>query len=418
MRIVVWGINYTPEVTGIGPHNAALCEFLNSRGHDVGMLTTFCYYPAWRKPPEDHWRLFRTDRVNGVPVHRCWHFVPRRLANWKRVLHELSFVVVSTLRFFTLPRPDLIVVVSPPLLLGAAAWLAGRMKNAPFIFHVQDLQPDGALELGMLKAGFFARALRAMEAFAYRKAHRVSGISMGMLKVFVKKGVAEKKLLYFPNTIALPKPEELPGRGVFRSKHGFQRDDFLAVYSGNLGVKHGLQILVEAAQLIKNERIRILIFGNGSMRDSLSASFVRKGLKNIDLFPLLAEPEYHAMLADADVCLITQRKGAGHSFFPSKLLSTLAFSKPVLTVADADCELARVLAEGRFGVNVSPDEPQALAQELERMAESPETLAEFGAAGRKFVAQFDRDRVFSEFNAAMLADGQATPIFTNSPLSG
>lgn len=404
MRIIVWGINYAPEVTGIGPHNVALCEFLQKNGHDVGMLTTFCYYPAWRKLPEDRGRLFRTDRVHDVTVHRCWHFVPRRLASWKRILHELSFVVASLLRLLTLPRADLLIVVSPPLLLGAAAWLAGWIKRTPFIFHVQDLQPDGALELGMLKPGPFAHLLRAVETFAYRKARRVSGISRGMLNVLANRGVPAGRLLYFPNTIALPRPGEIPARGLFRSRHGFQPDDFLAVYSGNLGVKHGLQTLVEAAQLLKNGRVKILIFGSGSTRESLAALIVGNGLKSIDLFPLLSEPEYHALLADADICLIPQRKGVGHSFFPSKLLNTLAFGKPVLTVADADSELVRVLGEGRFGVNVPPEEPQALASELERLAQLPDTLAEFGEAGRKFVAQFERERVFSEFNAAISED--------------
>ena len=189
MRIVVWGINYAPEVTGIGPHNTALCEFLQGSGYDVEMVTTFCYYPAWHKLPGDIGRIYRTDELNGIPVHRCWHYVPGRTASWKRILHEMSFVATSTLRALTLRRPDLIIVISPPLLIGAAAWLVGNVKNAPYLFHVQDLQPDGAMGLGMLKKGFFTRLLYGLEAFAYRMAWRVSGISRGMLEAFSKKQI-------------------------------------------------------------------------------------------------------------------------------------------------------------------------------------------------------------------------------------
>src|SRR6202171_1889644 len=102
MRVIVWGINYAPEITGIAPHNVALCEFLKSKGEDVEMVTTFAYYPAWRKRPEDRHLLYRTDRISGVPVHRCWHFVPDRVTPGKRVLHEATFILTSTLRILTL----------------------------------------------------------------------------------------------------------------------------------------------------------------------------------------------------------------------------------------------------------------------------------------------------------------------------
>ena len=115
MRVIVWSINYAPEVTGISPHNVALCEFLQRRGDDVEMLTTFSYYPAWRKRPEDRGQFYRTDVINGVPVHRCWHYVPARVSAWKRIIHEGTFVVTSTLRGLFLRGPDVYVVVSPPL---------------------------------------------------------------------------------------------------------------------------------------------------------------------------------------------------------------------------------------------------------------------------------------------------------------
>src|SRR2546428_12354686 len=121
MRIIVWGINYTPEITGIAPHNVALCEFLQRHGQDVEMVTTFAYYPAWRKRAEDRHLLYRTGGINGVKIHRCWHFVPARVSAVKRILHEATFVFTSILRVLSLKRPDGYVVVSPPLLLGAAA---------------------------------------------------------------------------------------------------------------------------------------------------------------------------------------------------------------------------------------------------------------------------------------------------------
>ncbi|MEY2559575.1 MAG: colanic acid biosynthesis glycosyl transferase WcaI [Verrucomicrobiota bacterium] len=397
MRVIVWGINYAPEFTGIAPHSVALCDFLHTRGDDVSMVTGFAYYPSWEKRPDDRGHLYRTDLINGVPVHRCWQFVPKRVSALKRIFHEASFVFTSTLRALSLPRPDVYVLVSPPLLLGVVGWLVGKIKHAPFVFHVQDMQPDAAVGLGMLKASWFTRVLYWLEAFAYRHAARVSGITQGMLKSFRGKGVPESKLVYFPNAIALNDAGPPPARGEFRSRHEFAPEEFLAVYAGNLGVKQGLEVLLETAPLLRDPRIRILICGDGAQRESLTNRVRELKLPNVSMLPLQAGRDYRALLVDADVCFITQQIGAGNSFFPSKLLGLLAESKPVVTVAAPECELALSLAEGKFGVNVAPGNARELADLLDSLASDPERLAEFGAAGRRYVEQFEKGNVMQNF---------------------
>jgi colanic acid biosynthesis glycosyl transferase WcaI len=397
MRVIVWGINYAPEFTGIAPHSVALCEFLRGQGHDVEVLTSFPYYPAWRKEPEDFGKLYRTDIVNDVPVHRGWHFVPARVSALGRIVHEGSFVFTSTLRALFLPRPDVYIVVSPPLLLGVAALLVGKLKRAPFVFHVQDMQPDAAVGLGMLKPSWFTRALYGLEAFAYRHAARVSGITRGMLKTFLSKGVPASKLIYFPNAIDLRTYAAPPPRGEFRKRHDFAPDEFLAVYAGNLGVKQGLEVLLETAALLQDQRIRFLICGDGAQREVLAARAREMKLPNFSMLPLQAGSDYLALLADADVCFITQQAGAGNSFFPSKLLGLLAVSKPVVTVAAPECELALALREGNFGVNVPPGQPRELAVLLDALAKDLQRLAEYGAAGRRYVEQFEKTRVMESF---------------------
>ena len=397
MRIIVWGINYAPEFTGIAPHSVALCEFLHARGHDVEMVTTFSYYPTWRKLPEDEGKLYRTDIINGVPVHRCWHYVPERVSPLKRIIHEATFIKTSFLRLLALPRPDVLVVVSPPLALGAAAWKMGWLKRVPFVFHVQDLQPDAALKLGMLKQGWFTRALLGLEAFAYAKAAGVSSITRGMLDVFRSKGVPEEKLVYFPNAIALRDAPPPPPRGAFRERNGFAADEFIAVYAGNLGVKQGLDVLIEAARLVTDKRIRIVICGAGAQRDVLAARVRELGLPNVTMLPLQEGEDYRSLLADVDVCFITQQAGAGNSFFPSKLLGLLAQGKPVIIVADPESELARSVGEGQYGLSLPPGQPAELARVLDSLAADPQRLAQFSAAGQQYVQQWEKTAVMENF---------------------
>jgi colanic acid biosynthesis glycosyl transferase WcaI len=395
MRVIAWGINYAPEFAGIAPHNVALCEFLDAEGHDVEMLTTFAYYPIWQKSADDRGRFFRTDMVNRIPVHRCWHFVPARVSALKRILHEGSFVFTSALRSLFLSAPDVYVLVSPPLLLGMAAWLVGKLKRAPFVFHVQDMQPDAAVGLGMLKASWLTKMLYRLESFAYRKAARVSGITPGMLQSFRKKGVPESKLIYFPNTIELPNYTSLPERGSFRRRNGFAADDFLAVYSGNLGVKQGLDILLETAPLLNDPRIRLVICGDGAQREALAARARQMKLTNLHFLPF--EDDYRALLIDADICFITQQVGSGNSFFPSKLLGILAEGRPVVAVSAPESELAVALREGGFGVNVPPGRPEELGALLDALAKDPERLWIYGVSGRRYVEQFEESRVMRGF---------------------
>lgn len=402
MRIIVWGINYAPEITGIAPHNVALCEFLQRRGQDVEMVTTFAYYPAWRKRPEDRYSFYRTDCINHVPVHRCWHFVPERVSAWKRILHEGTFVLTSTLRVLTLKRADVYVIPSPPLLLGLAAWFVTSLKRAPFVFHVQDLQPDAAVGLGMLRTGWFTRALYWLEAFAYEHAVRVSGISEEILDAFRRKGVAETKLILFPNGVALPDSTEIIEPGRFRAKNGLRTDDFLAIYAGNLGVKQGLNILLDAAERLRVDRhIRIVLCGDGAERASLEKNVRERALDNVLMLPLYSGRDYHELLVDADISLITQQSGSGNSFFPSKLLITLAHSSPVLTVADEESALARAVNEGRFGINLIPGKPDSLAETLRGLAADRARLKDWGEAGREYVKRFEQTGVLGRFLAEL-----------------
>src|SRR5579883_410866 len=122
MRINIWGINYAPELTGIAVYNTGLCNYLSECGDEVTMVTGFPYYPSWRKSPQDAGKFWRTEMCGKVQVNRCWLYVPEQPTAIARIIHELTFVMTSFVRQLSLPAPDIYIVVSPPLLLGMAAW--------------------------------------------------------------------------------------------------------------------------------------------------------------------------------------------------------------------------------------------------------------------------------------------------------
>lgn len=401
MNILVWGINYAPEVAGIAPFNAALCEYLVSRGHNVTMLTTFSYYPQWKKRPEDAGQPFRRETINGVNVIRVWHYVPQNVSSARRILHEASFLATSLLASLSLEKIDRAVVVSPPLGLGVTAWLFSRIKNVPFIFHVQDLQPDAAVSLGMLKPSLLTRLLYKLEAFAYRKASKISGISQGMIKAFKSKGVPPEKIVHFPNGVKMSADTASLPRGLFRQRLNIAPETCIATYSGNLGKKQGLDILLDVAEKLVSQPIRIIICGDGAQRQELAQLATKRNLQNVSLLPLQDDKEYREMQIDTTISLITQQKGTGQFFFPSKLLSALVFGKPVIAVADSDSELAVAMQEAQCGIVVSPGDVDGLAAAFLSLSD-PARQAAMGQNGTKWVAQYAFDRVHANFENELL----------------
>lgn len=414
MKITVWGINYAPEPTGIAPYNTDLCAWLRERGHEVRMITGFPYYPTWKKSDADKRSWFRREEQNGVEIHRCWQFVPKQPKAITRILHEASFIFTSFLRQLFLPRPDLLIVISPPLPLGPAAWLLGLLKRAPYLFHVQDMQPDAAVTLGLLRPGALTRVLYGIERFSYSRAKVVSGITQGMLDMFDQKGVPAEKQLLWPNWIIPRKQAENPESalppGAFREHAKISPADFLVVYSGNLGKKQGLDIVLDAAEILAEQdsrKITFVIAGEGAAAADLRQRIDRQKLP-VRLLPLQDEPMFRAMLRDADVCLVTQQKGSGALFFPSKLISLLAAGCPVVTVADDTSELAKAVREGGFGRNVLPGDASEFARNISALAADHQALPAMGQAGREWVERFSREAVLSRF-AAHIERSRKTP---------
>jgi colanic acid biosynthesis glycosyl transferase WcaI len=307
-------------------------------------------------------------------------------------LHELSFVALSFLRLLFIPSPDLLIVVSPPLLAGALARFICMIKRGKYLMHLQDLQPDAAINLGMIKSPVLIRVLKMLESIAYRGASRISAISPGMLDILRKRGAEESKLRYFPNGT---EPIAKTAGGRFRALNGFDPKKFLVIYSGNLGVKQGLRHLILAMRLVINPAIQLIICGDGAERERLMD--LAAGMRNV-CFKGVQEPtDYKDMIVAADLMVVSLASGSGNSVFPSKLLSACAASKPVLAICDFNSELATVVETNRFGVVVQPADTEALAREIEALPRDPEQLRQMGNAAAKFADRFLWSEILDRF---------------------
>ena len=385
MRVLILSINYWPEVTGIGAFTTYRAEHLAAAGHDVEVCTTFPYYPEWRVPAEYSGKLTSTEKHKGVKIVRSCAYIPNPVTPLKRVLHEASFVFAATIRALAQKRPDILLVVSPPLGFAITGILLSRLWRIPYVFDVEDLQPDSAAELGMLPA-WAVKLLYMVEKAAYRHARMVTTLTSSMRKRIVDKGVAEEKVeLLEPrmdDSLIDLSPEE---GSAFRQRFGLG-EAFLVTHSGNMGVKQGLDVVLDAAALNRgDESMLFLLVGNGADCERIQRRAADLDLRNVRFLPLLDEADFRGVLAASGVCLVTQQHSVSEIAFPSKMVTYLAAGRPVVASVNPDSEVARITRESGAGTVVNAENPDELLGAIRELRSSD--LSKLGENAREYARQ-------------------------------
>ncbi|HVN29048.1 MAG TPA: WcaI family glycosyltransferase [Candidatus Binataceae bacterium] len=407
MHFLFLGINYWPDATGIAPFTTGRCEYLAGRGHKVTVFTGFPYYPNWRVPEAYRGRLMADEERNGVSIRRSWLYVPSRANAVKRILHEASFIATSTTRAMVRrgERPDLIVVTTPPLALSLSAIMLSAMWKIPFVQHVPDLQPDAALDLGMLRPGRLTDLLYGIERLGYRKAALVSTLTEAMRRKIIDKGIAPEKVVLFSDW-ARSDLFEVPATGggaKFRQSLGLG-DELLVVHAGNMGVKQGLEVILGAAERSRGDRsIRYLLVGDGAVRANLEARARALALDNVRFIPLLPDDQFMDLLAASDISLVTQQKSVADIVFPSKVITLMSSARAVIASVSPGSEVARVLHEADAGVLVGAEDLGALLDGIIGLRDDPARRLQLGSNGRAFARQFwEKQRTLSTLEAGLV----------------
>jgi colanic acid biosynthesis glycosyl transferase WcaI len=399
MRILVLTINYWPEDTGIGAYSTARCEYLASQGHKVTVCTGIPYYPEWKIRDAYRGRMFCNETHNDVNIMRSYLYVPRRVTSVRRVFHEASYTAMSLGNALRQQRPDVIIVISPPLPQAVSGILLSWRWKVPYIFHVEDLQPDAAGELGMLPKPVL-KVLRGLEKFAYQQAALVSTLTEPMAQRIVSKGIPSEKVAIFPHW-ADPALFDVPVAGggrTFRESLQLGDGHFVVLHSGNMGVKQGLDVVIKAAALSRDDhRTVFLLVGDGAARPSLEKQAAAANLDNVRFMPLQPREVFYDMLAGADVTLITQQRTVSDIVFPSKTVSLLAAGRPIIGSLRSDSEVARVLEASRGGLVVPPEDPSALFGAIGSLRNDARELRLMGERGRAYARQrWDRSRILPQ----------------------
>lgn len=395
MRVLILGLNFHPEPTGVGKFTGEMAGFLAAQGHEVHAISAPPYYPHWKVAKGYRTWTFRRETLRGVRVTRCPIWVPGRPTGFKRSLHLLSFALSSFPAVLAEVgwKPQVVVAIAPTILSAPSALLLARLSGAKSWLHIQDFEFDAAMELGLLPgSGLFQRAMRSFERTALGRFDRVSSISEAMLERAGFKGVPAARQELFPNWVDT---QEIHPTSPDPAAFGLPADKVIALYSGNLGEKQGLSMLIEVARELQNAPdVHLVICGEGAQREEIEA--LAAGHTNLTFLPLQDRESFNALLNCAGMHLLPELPGASDLVMPSKLAAMMASARPTVASATAGSEIDKLLSGA--GLVIPPGDSLAMADAIRRLAGDKDLREQLGANARIYAERhFSSEAILPSF---------------------
>jgi colanic acid biosynthesis glycosyl transferase WcaI len=409
MKLLILGLNYAPEPTGIAVYTSGMAEFLSAAGHEVEVIAGQPYYPGWRIMPGHGAWTYSRRRENGVDVMRVPHYIPRHPTGLRRVAHHASFAAAAWPPLLTralTTRPDVIVAIAPSLAAAPMADLAARLCGAKSWLHIQDFEVEAASAMGHIdgKGGLAALAI-GFERAMLTRFDRVSSISPAMCQKLAAKGVPPSRIVALRNW-ADPAVRPLATPSIYRDEWRIETPH-VALYSGTLADKQGLDIILEAARLLRHRTdLTFIICGDGANRDALTARAA--ALPNIRLLPLAPRERLGDLLGLATIHLLPQRADAADLVLPSKLANMMASGRPVIATAAPGTGLAREVED--CGIATPPGNATPFAAAITALIDDPARRAALAASAcRRAAERWDRDHILTRLETDLLALAAMSP---------
>ena len=382
MNILIMAQHYAPEEVSGAVLATELATDLVKCGHKVSFITCAPNYPEGKVFSGYRNSLVSKEKLDGVNVIRTWSYISPRKTFWRRILNFGTFSVGAFFTALVAGKPNIILSFSPPLPLGISAWILSRFWNVPWILRVEDLYPEAAVAMGVLRNHITISLLSAVERFLYHHANHISLISEGFRENLLSKGIPLEKLSVIPvwgdpNNIPV-----LPKENNFRQGHGLH-DKFLVIYAGNLGHTSALEEVILAAERLSGvPDTKFVIIGEGVKKSALEKLTLQKMLDNVLFLPYQPRPIFAEELAAADVGLVTLNKNSSKSSLPSKIFNIMASGRPILAVAPLESEVCKLAEEGGCGVCVPPGHPDLIANAILELKRNKNQLKDMGTRGR------------------------------------
>lgn len=404
-RILIYGLNFWPEPVGIGKYTGELAFWLKEQGYDIRVVTTAPYFPTWKSSG----MAYLCQNTNGIKIMRCPLWVPSRPSGITRLIHLASFtfssipVVLMQLSW----RPTILYTVAPSFMCTPISIALKRLCPSikKTILHIQDLELDAAFNLGLLRGQRIKGWAECAESMTLRSFDVVSTISERMRERIIAKGVARQRTAVVPNWIDTdlirPHVEGTRNLNSYRKELSIDSKSIIAMYSGSMNKKQGMEILVGVIKTLKDVKNLIwLLAGEGPTKGLLETELY--GYRNVKILSLQPENRMNEWLNLADIHLLPQKSAAADLVLPSKLMGMMASGKPIVAGAEAGTELGEIAEI--CGLRVTPENIDEFANAVMILYKSKNLRYYLGAQGRKEVEKrFDINTVLPVFEKLMIA---------------
>ncbi len=407
MRILIVSHYFPPETGAPQARLSALAAAWAAGGDDVTVLTGMPNHPTGVLPPEYRRAIRRRERRDGYAVLRTWLYATPNEGIARKTAGHLSFMLSSVLLGWRASgRADTVVVSSPTFFSIASAWLLARLKRARLVVEVRDLWPAIFVELGVLTNRRVIAVLERLELAAYAAADEVVVVSDGFRAHLIGRGVPAAKVHTIRNGVTPGRFDPAaPPDPDLRAGLGARPGECLVLYAGTHGISQGLPEAAEAAAALAGQPVHVAFVGEGADKQRLRARVAELGLGNVTLASAISSELVPALLATADILLVTLRDvPLFATFIPSKLFEYLAAGRPVIGAVAG--EAAQILREAG-AVVVPPGDHAALAAAISALAADPGRRAAMATRGRAYVQRFfDRDDLARQYRK-ILEGGRA-----------
>lgn len=393
MHILFLTDNFPPEVNAPASRTFEHARAWVRAGHQVTVITGAPNFPGGKLLGGYRNKLWQAEQMEGIRVVRVWTYITANEGFAKRILDYLSFMLSGFIAGLFVRRADLVVGTSPQFFTACAAWALAGLKRRPFVFELRDLWPESIKAVGAMKESAAIRWLERLELFLYRRASLIVAVTHSFKRRLIERGVDGTKIEVITNGADLSRFRPQPKDQALLAQHGLQ-GCFVAGYVGTHGLAHQLETLLEAAALLAQrpdgDRYRILLLGDGARKAALREMAAQRGLTNVVFVDSVSKDQvvrYWSIL-DASVIHLKQTP-LFDTVIPSKLFECMAMGLPVLHGVAG--ESADIVRETGAGLPFTPEDAQALADAIVRLAGDAALVERLRAQAQKAASLYERD---------------------------
>lgn len=398
MKIIIYSMNFYPEMVGIGKYSGELSESLIVSGHKVRVICANSYFPEW----EVKKNKYSIEKKGETKIFRCPLWVPKNPNTFKRIIHILSFAITSFPIIISqiVWKPNLIINIVPSIFTSPGAlflsFLCGNKTKS--WLHIQDFELDIAFKLNFIKGKIFHKILVNFELLIFKGFNKISSISRSMTYKLKYKGIEPEKIFLMPNWIDI-KEKVAPKSNIknpFRKIFNIKDNQVVVMYSGSFNQKQGIDILIESIKNLINVReITWILAGEGP-----SKKLIEKQLScfdNIIISPLQPTEKLNTWLSLADIHILPQKKGAENLVMPSKLIGMLASGKAIVGNSSSNTEMAEIIE--KVGIRCEPGSAKELSDAIYKLVKNKNLREDLGSNGPKIAFDnFDKNSILKRFD--------------------